>query len=162
VKQELVKGKYKKKLHVTIVWTPMMESDSEETAREAAQMFAGTRVEQFYDPENRVGLAFRQQVFPDAHEKAIASLPPDHWLHAELVERGSDYGDRPEWDIYMFFDQGATWGDSAPRPFHFVRHLGRVGEEGESLMWIDDYSNPPVEGELAESLADRCSRAVAD
>jgi hypothetical protein len=40
--------------------------------------------------------------------------------------------------------------------------LGRVGEEGESLMWIDDYSNPPVEGELAESLADRCSRAVAD
>lgn len=143
-------------IDITIVWSPMMESDDEASAREAAKMFDGTRVMQFYDPERLVGLVFRRQVFPDAYEQALAALPNDHWLHEAMLENGPEYGDGPEWDIYMFFGHGAEWADSPPRPVHFIRHLGRVIEtddEGLSLMWIDDYSKPPVEGVLSEEMS---------
>lgn len=133
----------------------MMESDDEASAHEAAKMFDGTRVAQFYDPERRVGSAFRRQVFPDAYEQAIAMLPPDHWLRDAMLENGPEYGARPEWDIYMFFKPGGEWSDSPPRPFHFVRHLGRVIETDDerlSLMWIDSYAKPPVEGDLGEQI----------
>jgi hypothetical protein len=156
VKQELIGRGGKNKIDVTIVWAPMMESDDEASARESAKMFDGTRVTQFYDPERLVGSAFRQQVFPDAYQQALASLPDDHWMREALLDYGPDYGNRPEWDIYMFFDRNAAWGDSAPRPSHFIRHLGRVIEtdkERLSLMWIDSYSNAPVEGDLREQIA---------
>ena len=141
-----------KNLDVTIVWSPMMESDNEAAARDAERMFKGTRVAQFYDPTRRVGLAFRRDVFPDAYQKVLTSLPAEHWLRTELIESGPDYSDQPEWDIYMFFDRGVKWADTPPRPFHFVRHMGRIGENGESLMWIDDYAHEPVEGSLSEQL----------
>jgi hypothetical protein len=152
VKQELVEPGRKDGRDVTIVWVPMMKSDSEAAAREAARIFDDTRVVQFYDPEQRVGLAFRQKVFPDAYPKALAALPSDHWLRESMLERGPWYGNRPEWDIYMFFDRDAAWGDAPPRPSHFVRHLGRIGEGGQSVMWIDDYATIPVEGELSREM----------
>lgn len=139
-------------LDVTIVWAPMMESDTEAAARDAERIFKGTRVTQFYDPTRGVGLAFRRDVFPDAFEHAMESLPADHWLKSEFSERGPDYSKQPEWDIYMFFDRGVKWADTPPRPFHFVRHMGRIGENGESLMWIDDYSKPPVAGDLIAEI----------
>jgi hypothetical protein len=156
VKQELADARDKDKIDVTIVWAPMMESDDEASARASAEMFDGTRTTQFYDPERLVGSAFREQVFPDAYQQALATLPEDHWLHDSLVEYGPAYGNRPEWDIYMFFDRDATWGKSAPRPFHFIRHLGRVVEKDDerlSMMWIDSYSKPPVEAELFDEIA---------
>jgi hypothetical protein len=152
VKQELVGHDG---LEVTIVWSPMMDADDEGAAREAATIFAGSHVVHFYDPERRVGSAFRRDVFPKAYEQALATLPSDHWLHDALVEKGPAYGDRPEWDIYMFFDAGAKWIDAPPRPAHFVRHMGRIIETDDgrlSLMWIDDYGKPPVEGVLAEEI----------
>lgn len=60
----------------------------------------------------------------------------------------------------MFFEPGLVWKDAPPSPTRFVRHLGRMIEkDGErlSLMWIDGYHNPPVEGTLPaeiERLAD--------
>ncbi|HXV13147.1 MAG TPA: hypothetical protein VEC56_02980 [Candidatus Krumholzibacteria bacterium] len=150
----------RKGIDVTIVWAPMMEGDDEAAAREAARMFDKKHVAHFYDPERRVGLAYRREVFPNAYDEALASLPADHWLRDVLLERGREYGDRPEWDIYMFFDRGAKWMAAPPRPIHFVRHLGRVGENGESLMWVDGYGREPVEGDLANEIQ-RLAREVA-
>ncbi len=139
-------------MDVTIVWSPMMEGDSEAAAREAARMFKGSRVAHFYDPERRVGFAYRHDVFPNAYDEALATLPADHWLRDAMLEYGPAYSDRPEWDIYMFFGRDATWGESPPRPTHFIRHLGRILENGESLMWIDGYTQPPVEGDLVREV----------
>jgi hypothetical protein len=152
--QELVDGN-KNSLDVTIVWVPMMELDDEASARESATIFAGTRVAQFYDPERLVGSMYRRHVFPNAYEQALTRLPEGHWLREAMLEYGPEYGDRPEWDIYMFFGRGVKWADAPPRPAHFIRHLGRVVETDDgrsSLMWIDDYSTLPVEGVLSEEI----------
>jgi hypothetical protein len=151
VKQELVDRYSSDSLAVTIVWSPMMTGDSEETARVSATMFDSVRVEQFYDPERRVGNEFRRLVFPDAYDKALSSLPADHWLRESMPQMKARYATGPEWDIYMFFDPVNEWKEAPPRPTRFVRHVGRVIEKDDerlSLMWIDDYSNPPVEGSL--------------
>jgi hypothetical protein len=155
VKQELVDRFPMDSLAVTIVWSPMMPNDSEETAGAAAFMFDSARVEQFYDPERRVGDAFRRRVFPDAYEQALASLPADHSLRESMPQMKARYERGPEWDIYMFFGPRLTWKDAPPRPTRFVRHMGRVIEtdsERLSLMWIDGYDNPPVEGSLVSEI----------
>ncbi len=162
MKQELVDRYPGDSLAVTIVWSPMMSGDSEETARSAATMFDSTQVEQFYDPARRVGNDFRRRVFPDAYEKILSSLPDDHWLRESMPEMKARYASSPEWDIYMFFAPALEWKDAPPRPTHFVRHLGRIIEkDGErlSLMWVDAYDNPPVEGNLRDEIA-RSGRAL--
>jgi len=162
VKQELADRYSNDSLAVTIVWSPMLESDNEAAAREAAAMFDSTRVTQFYDPEHRAGDAFRRLVFPDAYDKAFASLPDDHWLRETMPQLKSRYETSPEWDIYMFFGPELEWGKAPPRPTRFVRHLGRMIEkDGErlSLMWVDGYENPPVEGRLPTEI-DRLGRKL--
>jgi len=151
VKQELVDRYPSDSLAVFIVWSPMMPGDSEEAAREATEVFDGASVIQFYDPSRRVGNAFRRDVFPDAYDKGFASLPADHWLRESMPQMKSRYETSPEWDIYMFFDSSREWKKVPPTPTRFVRHLGRIIEKGDerlSLMWINGYENPPVEGRL--------------
>lgn len=155
MKQELVDRYPSDSLRVSIVWSPMLPSDDETAARVAAATFDSTHVEQFYDPDRRVGDVFRRRVFPDAYDKAFASLPADHWLREEMPALKSRYQMSPEWDIYMFFGPGLEWGEVPPLPTRFVRHLGRVIEkDGDrlSLMWIDGYDNPPVEGRLPTEI----------
>lgn len=155
MKQELVDRYPSDSLAVTIVWSPMLSGDSEDAARKAATMFDGKDVSQFYDPDRKVGELFRHRVFPDAYKKGLASLPADHWLRESMPQMRERYETSPEWDIYMFFAPGLEWKKSPPHPTRFVRHLGRivdVGEERFSLMWIDDYSNPPVEGHLQTEI----------
>ncbi|HEU4365961.1 MAG TPA: hypothetical protein VFT13_10920 [Candidatus Krumholzibacteria bacterium] len=155
MKQELVDRYPGDSLVVTIVWSPMMPGDSEDAAREASRMFDSTRVEQCYDPNRRVGDVLRRRVFSHAYDQALASLPADHWLRESMPQMKSRYEKSPEWDIYMFFEPGLEWNDAPPRPTRFVRHLGRVIEKnGErlSLMWIDGYDNPPVEGNLPTEI----------
>ena len=155
MKQKLVDRYPSDSLAVTIVWSPMMEGDSEDAAREAAVIFEGKDVAQFYDPERKVGTAFRRRVFPDAYQKTYASLPADHWMRESMPQLKSRYESSPEWDIYMFFAPGLEWKKNPPHPTRFVRHLGRIVEkDGEmlSLMWIDDYANLPVEGHLPDEI----------
>jgi len=154
VKQKLADRYSSDSLAVILVWAPMMASDSEDAARESARMF-GPAVVQFYDPERAVGHTFRREVFPDAYEKGYASLPPDHWLRESMSQMKSRYDNSPEWDIYLFFGPGLVWKDAPPFPTRFVRHLGRIVENDDgmlSLMWINDYSNPPVEGQLFDEV----------
>lgn len=153
IKEELVDRFAAERLDVTIVWAPMLESDNEAAAKESAHLFDNTHVRQFYDPDVLAGKSYRREVFPDAYRKGAASLPEDHWLRERLP--ADDYDPGPEWDIYMFFDKRVAWQDVPPRPTRYVRHLGRIVEHGDeylSLMWVDDYSNPPVEGHLSEQI----------
>jgi hypothetical protein len=155
VKQELVERYSSDSLTVFIVWSPMMPGDNEDAAREAAAMFDKANVTQFYDASRGVGNAFRHDVFPDAYEKAFASLPPDHWLRESMPQMKSRYATSPEWDIYMFFDGDAEWKRVPPHPTRFVRHLGRVIEKDDerlSIMWINGYGSPPVEGTLPSEV----------
>jgi hypothetical protein len=131
----------------------MLENDSEAAARESAHIFDNATVGQFYDPSILAGKAYRHDVFPDAYEKGLASLPKNHWLREQLPAAGHELG--PEWDIYMFFDKKVAWKNEPPHPSRFVRHLGRIVEHGDeylSLMWVNDYSNPPVEGHLPDEI----------
>jgi hypothetical protein len=154
IKDTLAADALEDNLRLHVVWTPMLEMDTEEAARAAAQLFSGLPVTQFYDPERRVGKAFRKDVFPRSADQMRQSLPPGHYLEASLKGRSND---DPEWDIYMFFDMTAGWTSATPRPAHWVRQIARVqmGEGGlVSVMWKDSYAALPIEGDLADQLRD--------
>jgi hypothetical protein len=154
VKQEITDRYCADSLRVLIVWSPMMDADNEAAAREAAEMF-GADVLQFYDPGRRVGRAYREKVFPDASRQALASLPDHHWLRERYSGLGESFATRPEWDIYLFYAPAIRWEGSPPVPTHFARHIGRFGVEGgdpRSVVWVDGYDRPPVEGALSAVL----------
>lgn len=137
---------------VFVVWAPMLAGDDAAAASRASSMLAGSRVRQYWDPERRVGASFRKDLFPDAASRMRSSVPVDHPMAEHLGHREDT---QPEWDIYMFYDPGAQWIDRAPKPASWVRQTARMqrGDDGlVSLMWIDDYARPPVEGSLTDYL----------
>ena len=114
---------------------------------------AGPRVRQYWDPERRVGTAFRKDVFPDAVERMKRSVPREHFFAEYLDSRD---GSQPEWDIYLVFEPGTEWAGRAPLPSRWVRQTARFGSATSgsliSLMWKNDYASPPFEGILTEEL----------
>jgi copper chaperone CopZ len=142
---------------VFVVWAPMLDGDDAEAASRASAGLAAPQVRQFWDPQRRVGTSYRKDLFPDSASRMRSSVPADHPF-AEHLGHGEDT--QPEWDIYMFYDAGAQWAGRAPAPAYWVRQTARMQRDGHliSLMWIDDYGRPPVEGSLTEQL--RRARAM--
>lgn len=142
-------------IDVTIVWSPMLKKDDEEAARKSGKMFDDARVTQFYDPERFIGYLFRFDVFPDGGDQMAASIATDHPFHEVIAQRAATERERPEWDIYMWFDSGVRWEEDAPRPTRFIRQVGHWEEDGKtvSLMWIDDLAKPPVVDVLGEHMS---------
>jgi hypothetical protein len=139
-------------IDVFVVWAPMLEGDNRAAASSSSSIVATPDVRQYWDPERRVGSAFRKDVFPDAVERMKRSVPKDHFFAEHL---GTRDGRLPEWDVYLFFEPGVEWAGRAPRPSRWVRQTARFGnEDGEliSLMWKNDYASPPLEGSLTEEL----------
>ena len=137
---------------VFVVWAPMLAGDDADEASRASAGLVGPRVRQYWDPERRVGTSFRKDLFADAASRMRASVPAGHPFAEHLGHREDT---QPEWDIYMFYDAGTSWGDRAPAPANWVRQTARLQRDGKgliSLMWIDDYAHPPVEGSLTEQL----------
>lgn len=137
---------------VFVVWAPMLDGDDAAAASRGAEMLAAPRVHQYWDPERRVGTAFRKDLFPDAASRMRRSVPTGHPFAEHLGQREDT---QPEWDIYTFYDAGTEWRERAPAPAHWVRQTARLPRDGKgliSLMWIDDYARPPVEGSLTEQL----------
>lgn len=138
---------------IFIVWTPMVPGDDEAAARDAMRELRSPGVRQYYDPKNAVGALMRHDVFPRSRAEMLASIPPDHFIARYLEQQRPDV---PEWDLYMFFDARARWRDSIPRPARWARQVARFREPGgrlESLMWVNSYRRPPVEGELSTQIA---------
>jgi hypothetical protein len=84
-----------------------------------------------------------------------ASLPVSHPFHDAIAERKQTDRERPEWDIYMYFEPGQTWTRDAVRPARFIRQFAHWREDSATLsvMWIDDDSKRPVTGSLPEMLS---------
>jgi hypothetical protein len=81
-------------ISVSIVWTAMLEGDSEEAATAATAMVPDAC--HYYDPDRRVGRAIARRM---GGEGKIA------------------------WDIYLFFTPESTWGEEPPLPADWVHQL---------------------------------------
>jgi hypothetical protein len=81
---------------INIIWIKKLSGDSVQTAKKAAQMFNDPRVAQFYDPKQSSG-------------KAIAN---------QLGWTG-----QVAWDIYLFFETGAEWTNTVPKPAYWMHQL---------------------------------------
>ncbi len=96
VRETLLEGFPQADVRVSIVWIHMLESDSKEAAREAAQMIDDSRVRQFHDPERLAGRAIAESV---GGEHQIA------------------------WDFYLFYEKGLKWGKRPPAPTAWAHQL---------------------------------------
>lgn len=131
----------------------MLGPDNSTQAGRSARLFAEfPGIRQFWDPNRLTGTAYREHVFPQAVARMDGSLPDDHFFKPYVTDRNPD---QPEWDIYMFFEIGADWGDSPPAPSRFLRQTARFttgDDELVSLMWRNDYTTPPIEGQVDDQL----------
>jgi len=97
IRDELLAPHDNADVKVTIVWIDMLPTDNHDSAMRAAQMFHDPRVTQFYDPDQIAGdIVGRTMLNPGA---------------------GS------AWDIYLFYDEVATWNDSPPEPVEWCHQL---------------------------------------
>ena len=131
-----------------VVWEPMLEPDSEESARNSSGIFAGVPAVQFYDPERKAGWAYEREQFSRKWDEVEAVLPADHWLRKA---HDSKPNPGPEWDIYMLYKPGVRWGDKTPKPDAFIRHIGR-DENGKSHYFRDGFRSAPASGDLYEAM----------
>jgi copper chaperone CopZ len=137
---------------VFVVWAPMLDGDDAIAASAISATLRAPSVRQYWDPQRRVGASFRKELFPDAVARMRRSLPAGHFFGESLVGRDET---QPEWDIYLFYAAGSEWADRVPAPARWVRQTARFGQPGaalRSLLWIDDYARPPLEGSLTEHL----------
>ena len=85
-------------ISLMVVWMRMYEADSLDAAENASELFrSDDRVVQFYDPEKMIGLAIAKGL--GAEEDEVA------------------------WDVYLFYDGGARWGDRPPEPLAWAHQL---------------------------------------
>ena len=83
-------------ISISIVWIKKLPGDSEQTAQKAAAMFKDHRVAHFYDSKKGSG-------------KAIAN---------RLGWTG-----QVAWDIYLFYEAGVEWVNTAPQPAYWMHQL---------------------------------------
>jgi hypothetical protein len=81
---------------ISIVWIKKLSGDSEQIAKTAAAMFKDHRVAHFYDSKKSSG-------------KAIAN---------RLGWTG-----QVAWDIYLFYEAGVGWANTAPKPACWMHQL---------------------------------------
>lgn len=79
-----------------IVWLPMLRTDNEAAAGEAARLSADPRVHHFYDPSATSG----------------------RMIAAQLGGRGY-----AAWDVYLVYSSGVRWTDGPPIPADWLHQL---------------------------------------
>ena len=87
-------------LGIHVVWTPMLSSDNEESARKISKMFDDPRVKQYWDPNRLLGTSYSADIFPsylvDIEKGLTAALPADHrWR--DQVQYGSNSNVHQSW-----------------------------------------------------------------
>ncbi|HET9201493.1 MAG TPA: hypothetical protein VFO84_11045 [Dehalococcoidia bacterium] len=81
-----------------VVWLPMLDGDDEFAVREASGSYLlDPRVSHYWDEEGSL-----------------------RWRYAESLNLPED---QPAWDIYMLFQQGATWQEEPPKPDFWMHQL---------------------------------------
>lgn len=106
VQKAVIEKMKDKNISVIIVWTNMLKADDQSSASRAASLFRDPSIIQFFDSENKFGDLVAQRLNP----KGVKA-----------------------WDIYMFFDQEADWGQNLPKPFEYAHQLNLAIHP-----WADD------------------------
>ncbi len=160
VEKEIVQRYAADRVETIVVWIPMLETDNEKAARESATIFPVKRAIQFYDLEQRVGLAYSRGTFVGFVNRARKSLPKGHPLEDKLNDRSEP--ERPQWDLYMLYAPGVRWdakNEEPPIPTHWIRHCGRM-DGGKSPYWRDTPESGPQEGSLFEAMRTMADQAI--
>jgi hypothetical protein len=87
------------KIRVSVVWIEMLPTDSLDAARAMASEMSDPRVRHFYDPRGT----------------RLAGAALAHGIIGE--------GRGPAWDVYLFYDSDAHWGDEPPVPVDWCHQL---------------------------------------
>ena len=86
-------------IRLSVIWIEMLPTDDFDAARRMADQMIDPRVRHYFDPE-RTHLA----------GKALAS---------GIIQEGRG----PAWDVYLFYDGEAEWGDRPPMPVEWCHQL---------------------------------------
>ncbi len=97
-------------LAVSVVWLPMLQSDSEAEAHEAAHHFSDPRVHQFYDGQRIFG-------------KAVAA--------------SLGHPDEVAWDMYLFYERRVQWATLPPMPMEWAHQLDPGWADPTRFRWGD-------------------------
>lgn len=142
-----------------VVWQPMLQSDNEDAARQIAMMFTDRRVEQYWDPDRRTGIAFSRDAFPNALCELLPQIAEDSPIRPH-IERSAetDPASRPMWDFAAFYPAGIRWGDTPPLPSSFIRQLAIwMHEDGSTraMLVTDSFAKPPIESDWFDEVRAR-------
>jgi len=134
-------------LGVSIVWIPMVATDSEAAAREMSDLFRDDRVRQFWDADQACGLAFSQHVFSGWARQAFSDLSNEEKSRATMyVHADTPLEHWPAWDIVLFYEKGIEWTKHPPAPAHWACQHAFYGtrKDGTSgLFWRDNFTTEP-------------------
>lgn len=144
-------------LPVFIVWLPMVEGDSESAAKQAAMLLPQSNIRHYYDPERALGGRLPTICFPRFRERALASLPVDHWFRPQLEEavQNPTLHSTTMWDAALLYEPGAEWRQEPPCPALWAKQTAFFAEPGEKpqgLFWRDNCDAPPHESEWRKEL----------
>ena len=81
---------------ISIVWIKKLADDSEQTAQKAAVMFKDHRVAHFYDSNQSSG---------------------------KVIANRLGWTGQVAWDIYLFYEAGVEWTNTAPLPAYWMHQL---------------------------------------
>lgn len=127
----MVDNQRKGDMSVSIVWVNMLDGDTEATAQNAAtEIFGQSSVRHFYDPHRRAGEA--------------------------IAESLGGLADDAAWDVYLFYEKGAEWGESLPLPSRWMHQCkGDSWANPDNYHWGDDLVQG-LQWTMAK-LADACT-----
>lgn len=77
------------RLHVIVVWEPVLRGDTRESAMASASFLGGARVSHLWSPSRFGGTAFREKL---------------------------GFQKSPAWDVFLLFEPGSLWGETPPVP----------------------------------------------
>lgn len=161
--KEAVEAYPRDNLSVIVIWIPMLGSDNEQTARQAARMFTDPRVTQFYDANRLSGIAYSRDMFFPNRADAIAAIPEGHFLKERLADmRDVQPEQMPLWDAALFYPKGTTWGATAPLTDRWSKQLLFVGGGSgqQSTFWVDGLKHPPVETDWYDEVRGQTARLL--
>jgi len=150
-------GGVPKDLPIFVVWLPMVEGDSEAAAAESAKLLPKPQVHHFYDPERTLGRKMPEICFPRFRERALASLPADHWFrpHLEEAVQNPTLHSTTMWDAALLYGPDAEWREEPPCPTLWTKQTAYFAE-GDAppmgLFWRDNCDAPPHESEWRKEL----------
>ncbi len=139
---------------VHVVWLPMLGSDSEASAKKTSLMYSDSRVHQYWDAEKTSGWAYTNDLFSDMGERMKKAIAGDEQLQRDVQPRGQG----AMWDIYMLYEPGVKWGETVPEPTSWVWQM----IPGYTLIWKNDFANPPLRSELVDEIAVLMQEAIGE